>query len=64
MEGNTHLFDLEYEQPVTVDQVLKDGKVKTTYLGFMILNGKKNVNKEYQIEQSSELKLFIVMCGG
>ena len=64
MKGNTHVFDLEYEQPVTVVQVLKDNKVNMLFLGYILIDGKKNVNKLYLIEQSCELKLFIVMCGG
>ena len=64
IKGNTHVFDLEYEQPVTVGQVIKDNKINMLFLGFILLDGKKNVNKIYLIEQSCELKLFIVMCGG
>ena len=64
MKGSTHFFDLEYKQPVTIDQVLKDNKINMLFLGFMLLDGKKNVDKTYLIEQSCELKLFIVMCGG
>jgi len=64
MKDSTHVFDLEYKQPVTVGQVLKDNKINMMFLDLMILNGKKNVSTVYQIEQSSELKLFIVMCGG
>jgi len=64
IKGNTHVFDLEYEQPVTVGQVIKDNKINMLFLGFILLDGKKNVNKVYLIEQSCELKLFIVMCGG
>ena len=64
MKGNNHIFNLEYKQPVTVDQVIKDNNINLHFLGFMILNGKKNVNRAYQIEQSCELKLFIIMCGG
>jgi len=64
MKGDTHVFDLEYEQPVTVVRVLKDNKINMLFLGYMLIDGKKNVNKLYLIEQSCELKLFIVMCGG
>ena len=64
MKGNTHVFNLEYEQPVTVGQVIKDNKINRHFLGFMLIDGKKNVNKMYLIEQSCELKLFILICGG
>ena len=64
MKGNTHILDLEYKQPVTVGQIIKDNNINLHFLGFMVLNGKKNVNRAYQIEQSCELKLFIIMCGG
>ena len=64
IKGNTHVFDLEYKQPVTVGQVIKDNKINMLFLGFILLDGKKNVNKIHLIEQSCELKLFIVMCGG
>jgi len=64
LKGNTQILHLEYENPVSVDQVLKDGKIKTTFLGFMVMDGKKNVNKKFLIEQSCELKLYLVMAGG
>ncbi len=64
IKGNTHIFDLEYKNPVTVDQVLKDNDIKRDFLGLMVLNGTKNVNKKYLIEESCELKLFILMAGG
>jgi len=34
------------------------------FLDFMLLEGKKNLNKKILIEKSSELKLFLLMAGG
>jgi len=62
--GNTQVLNLEYNNPVTVEQVLKDNKIKMHFLGFMVLNGNKNVNKKFLIEESCELKLFLLMAGG
>lgn len=64
IKGNTHIFDLEYENPVTVDQVLKDNNINRNFPILVVLNGTKNVNKKYLIEESCELKLFILMGGG
>lgn len=64
LQGNTQVLNLEYNKPVTVEQVLKDGKIKTQFLGFMVIDGKKNVNKMFLIEQSCELKLYLLMAGG
>jgi hypothetical protein len=64
LKGNTQILHLEYDNPVSVDQVLNDGKIKTTFLGFMVMDGKKNVNKKFLIDQSCELKLYLVMAGG
>jgi hypothetical protein len=41
IKGNTHVFNLEYEQPVTVGQVMKDNKINMLFLGFILLDGKK-----------------------
>jgi len=64
LKGNTQLLNLEYKNPVTVEQVLKDGKIKTGFLGFMVIDSKKNVNKKFLIEESCELKLYMLMAGG
>ncbi len=64
IKGNTQILNLEYSHPVTVGQVLKDNKIKMDFLGFMLLDGKKNVNKKFLIEESCELKLFLLMAGG
>ncbi len=64
IKGNTQILNLEYSTPVTVEQVLKDNKINMHFLGFMVLNGNKNVNKKFLIEESCELKLFLLMAGG
>jgi len=64
IKGHTQVLNLEYRNPVTVEQVLKDNKIKMHFLGFMVLNGNKNVNKKFLIEESCELKLFLLMAGG
>ena len=64
IKGHTQVLNLEYNNPVTVDQVLKDKKINMHFLGFMVLNGNKNVNKNFLIEESCELKLFLLMAGG
>ena len=64
IKGNTQIIHLEYNNPVTVDQVLTDNKIKMNFLGIILLDGKKNVNKKFLIEESCELKLFLVMAGG
>jgi hypothetical protein len=64
IKGNTQVLNLEYGNPVTVEQILKDNNINMHFLGFMVLNGNKNVNKKFLIEESSELKLFLLMAGG
>ena len=64
IKGNTQIINLEYNNPVTVDQVLTDNKIKINFLGIILLDGKKNVNKKFLIEESCELKLFLLMDGG
>jgi len=64
IKGDKQILHLEYNHPVTVDQVLKDNQIKVDFLGFMLLDGKKNVNKKFLIEESCELKLFLLMAGG
>ena len=64
IKGHTQVLNLEYSNPVTIEQVLKDNKIKMHFLGFMVLNGNKNVNKIFLIEESCELKLFLLMAGG
>jgi len=61
---NTQLLELKYDNPVKVEQVLKDSRIKDDYLGIILLNGEKNINKEYLIRHSCELKLFLMMAGG
>ena len=63
-KGNTQVMDLEYSKPVTVGKILEEQQINKHFLGFMVLNGNKNVNKNYLIDQSGELKLYIIMCGG
>jgi hypothetical protein len=58
------MLNLEYNDPVTVEQVLKDAQIKTQFLGFMVMDGKKNINKKYLIEKSCEIKLYLLMAGG
>jgi hypothetical protein len=64
LKGNTQMLNLEYNDPVTVEQVLKDAQIKTQFLGFMVMDGKKNINKKYLIEKSCEIKLYLLMAGG
>ncbi|MFW6148809.1 MAG: hypothetical protein ACOC6D_02995 [Atribacterota bacterium] len=64
IKGNTQVLNLEYSNPVMVEQVLKDNNINMHFLGFMVLNGNKNVNKKFLIEESCELKLFLLMAGG
>jgi len=64
IKGHTQVLSLKYGNPVTVEQVLKDNKINMHFLGFMVLNGNKNVNKKFLIEESCELKLFLLMAGG
>jgi len=61
---STQLLELEYDNPVKVEQILKDSKIKDDYLGIILLNGEKNIDKEYLIQQSCELRLFLMMAGG
>jgi hypothetical protein len=64
LKDNNQILNLEYNNPVTVEQVLKDGKIKTGFLGFMVIDSKKNVNKKFLIEESCELKLYMLIAGG
>jgi hypothetical protein len=64
LKGNTQTLNLEYNNPVTVEQVLKDAQIKTQFLGFMVMDGKKNVNKKFVIKESCEIKLYLLMAGG
>jgi hypothetical protein len=64
LKGNTQTLNLEYNHHVTVEQVLKDAQIKTQFLGFMVMDGEKNINKKYLIEKSCEIKLYLLMAGG
>jgi len=64
LKCNNQILNLEYNNPVTVEQVLKDGEIKTGFLGFMVIDSKKSVNKKSLIEESCELKLYMLIGGG
>lgn len=64
IKASTCILHLEYDHPVTVDQVLKDHKINRNFLGFMLIDGQKNVTKGYLINTSCELKLFLLAGGG
>ena len=64
LKENSQVLNLEYTNPVTVERVLKENKIKLDYLGFIVMNGDKNIKKDFLIEESCELKLFLVMGGG
>lgn len=61
---STQILTLEYDHPITVEHVLKDQKIKTAFLRLILVNGKKSVNRNYLIEESCELKLYMMVDGG
>lgn len=64
MKDNNQVLDLEYPEPVTVERLLTDNRIDTRFLGLIILNGTKNVDKKYLIKESCKIKLFLLMGGG
>ena len=59
----TEIIEVEYDNPVTVRKLLKDTKIKVKFLGLIILNG-KNINQDFLINNSCQIKLFPLIGGG
>ena len=59
----TEIIEVEYDNPVTVRKLLEDTKIKVKFLGLIILNG-KNINQDFLINDSCQIKLFPLIGGG
>ncbi|MEA2022057.1 MAG: hypothetical protein U9N08_06255 [Candidatus Caldatribacteriota bacterium] len=53
---------VEYNNPVTVRNLLKDTKIKIEFLGLIILNG-KNINQDFLINYFCCVKLYPLLGG-
>jgi len=57
------ILELNYSEPVTVHQVLKDAKISLADV-FFIKTGDKIVKEDYLFTESAEVKLFPIIGGG
>lgn len=64
LKNNKQVLYLDYSNPVTIEQILNDHKINRKFLGLIVLNNTKIVDKKYLIRESCELKLFLLMGGG
>ncbi len=64
LKNNKQVINLEYSKPVTVEQILNDSKINRKFLGLIVLNNTKIVDKKYLLRESCELDLFLLMGGG
>jgi len=53
----------EYFCPITVRDVLTDAKIKSGFIGLIMLNG-KSINQDLLISDSCCLKLYPLLGGG
>jgi len=60
---STEIIEVEYNNPVTVRELLRDTKIKIKFLGLIILNG-KNINQDFLINYSCCIKLYPLLGGG
>ena len=59
----SNILELNYSEPVTVHQVLKDAKISSADV-FFIKTGDKIVKEDYLLTESAEVKLFPIIGGG
>ena len=59
----SNILELNYSEPVTVHQVLKDAKISSADV-FFIKTGDKIVKEDYLLTKSNEIKLFPIIGGG
>jgi len=58
-----NILELNYSEPVTVHQLLKDAKISSADV-FFIKVGDLIVKEDYLITKSTEIKLFPIIGGG
>lgn len=59
----SNILGLNYSEPVTVHQILKDAKLSSADV-FFIKVGDKIVKEDYLLTESTEVKLFPIIGGG
>jgi len=64
LKDNKQVINLEYSKPVSIEQILNDNKINRRFLGLIILNCTKIVDKKYLVKESCELEFFLLMGGG
>lgn len=62
-ERSKEVIEVEYSHALTVNQLLKDIKIKIEFLGLVILDG-KDVNRDFLINHSCQIKLIPLLVGG
>jgi sulfur carrier protein ThiS len=58
-----NILELNYSEPVTVHQLLKDAKISSADV-FFIKVGDLIVKEDYLLTKSNEIKLFPIIGGG
>ena len=59
----TEILVVEYDKPVTVRKLLKDTNIQVEFLGLIMLNA-KNINQNFILNNSCQIKLFPLLGGG
>ena len=63
LKGGKEIIELEYEKSVTIRKLMIEAKIKLEFLGLIILDG-KNIDQDFLVTDSCQIKLFPILGGG